>query len=270
MGPPEPAEPGPAAEATEPEPAANATEPPSPSSESEPPPAGSVSTWGIPADFGWARSDPPDAPHPSPAPAPGSAPADGESDASGAAPEYVVPHGLLAHFRGEPATEPGPEPDPDPDPDRSPYPSQSTAGLSGERLTVTLREILDPADERVLAVGYQLDEGERAVLVGVTVSNAGPADYPALPDLYLSLRTRGGERIEKAALSVPGYPGHRVGIEPGQESVGWTVFLLPNYQDVTSVVWAVRPDLEQQTLTWPVNPPAAPAVPAPDQPGTGW
>ena len=262
VGPPEPA-----ADATTPVPAAEATEPPSPPSEPEPAPApAGVSTWGIPADFGWARTDPAAAPDASPAPAPSSAPAADGPVATIAAPDYVVPHGLLPHFRGEPAAKPEPEPDQE----LGPYPSQSTAGLSGERLTVTLREILDPADERVLAVGYQLDDGERAVLVGITVGNAGPADFPALPDMYLSLRTRGGERIEKAALSVPGYPGHRVGIEPGQESVGWTVFLLPNYQDVTAVVWAVRPDLEQQTLTWPVNPPAAPAAPAPDQPDTGW
>ncbi len=188
---------------------------------------------------------------------------------------YVAPHGLLAHFVSpsavaEPAQEPEPAPEPEPSPGPEPYPAQSTTGLSGERLTVALREVIDPADERVLAVGYQLDEGERAVLVCTGISNAGPAEYPAWPDLYLTLRTRGGERIEKAPLSVSGYPGHRVGIEPGQESVGWTMFLLPNYQDVTAVVWAVRPDLEQQTLSWPINPPAAPAAPAPDQPGTGW
>ena len=194
---------------------------------------------------------------PAPAPAP--------------APDYVAPHGLLAHFVSQSAVaEPAPVRAPEPEPEPDPYRTQSTTGLSGERLTVALREVIDPADERVLAVGYQLDEGERAVLVCTGISNAGPAEYPAWPDLYLTLRTRGGERIEKAPLSVPGYPGHRVGIEPGQESVGWTVFLLPNYQDVTAVVWAVRPDLEQQTLSWPISPPAAPAAPAPDQPGTGW
>lgn len=128
----------------------------------------------------------------------------------------------------------------------SPYgaPQQAT-GLSGERLTVTVAEVIDPGNDALTSAGYRLDDGERAVLVRTTVANAGPAAHDCMPDLYLFLLDSGGKTLLKAPVSVAGHPAHRVGVAPGAQDVGWTIFLINADTELSGVRWGpftmVRP-----------------------------
>ena len=129
---------------------------------------------------------------------------------------------------------------------------QTTIGLAGEQLWVTLLEVIDPADGVLTNAGYRLDAGERAVLVRTAMANHGPAPHDALPDHYLVLRTSTGAILPKAPMGVGSHPAYRVGVAPGGQADGWTVFLIPADTVLTEVVWSVRPDLVDRTLTWRV------------------
>lgn len=133
-------------------------------------------------------------------------------------------------------------------------PTQSTTGLFNERLDVTLQQIIDPADVILTAVGYRLEPHERALLVQTAIGNPGPIDFESLPDLYLALRGSTGAVLAKAAMAVAGYPAHRVGVPAGTQSSGWTVFLVPGDTEVTEVLWSVRPDLVNRTISWGFGP----------------
>ena len=53
-------------------------------------------------------------------------------------------------------------------------------------------------------------------------------------------------------MGVGSHPAYRVGVAPGGQTDGWTVFLVPADTVVSSVIWSVRPDLVDRTLTWRV------------------
>jgi hypothetical protein len=133
-------------------------------------------------------------------------------------------------------------------------PTQSVYGLFGEHLDVSLEQIIDPADEMLTAAGYRLDPSERALLVRTAIGNRGPVDFESLPDLYLVLVSSTGTTIQKAAVSVAGYPAHRVGVPSGTHAFGWTVFLVPPETEVAQVRWSVRPDLADRTISWGFGP----------------
>ncbi|MTD17516.1 hypothetical protein GIS00_26670 [Nakamurella sp. YIM 132087] len=254
---------------------------PEPAPTPAPLPAG-AGTWGIPGTASWARADDPE-PEPAaepPAPAalqedPGATQTWHFDEALPAAPPVPpapavppVPAGpripdlaplSMPPFVPPPLPSSGPTAVPDPaaprhaTPPAAPsFPPLETTGLFGERLTVSLLDVIDPADEILSNAGYRMDGTERAVLVRTAVHNAGPIDHESLPDLYLVLIGFDGRPLPKAPMSVPGHPAHQVGIAAGATSTGWTLFLLPPPVMVAAVRWSVRPDLTQHTLEWRV------------------
>lgn len=128
-----------------------------------------------------------------------------------------------------------------------------TEGLEGERLSITLVEVVDPADYLFTAAGYRLQEGERSVVVHTELTNRGSVAFQSLPDLYLVLVTPDGKTISKAPVSLSSRPPHRIGVPPGETQGGHTVYVVPEHTEVTSVRWSPRPDEESRTLTWTVE-----------------
>jgi len=128
-----------------------------------------------------------------------------------------------------------------------------TEGLEGERLSITLVEVVDPADYLFTAAGYRLQEGERSVVVHTELTNRGAVAFQSLPDLYLVLVTPDGKTISKAPVSLSSRPPHRIGVPPGETAGGHTVYVVPEQTEVTSVQWSPRPDEESRTLTWTVE-----------------
>jgi hypothetical protein len=127
---------------------------------------------------------------------------------------------------------------------------QPAIGLSGERLTVTVTEVIDPGNEILTAAGFRLDVTERAVLVRTTVQNTGPGPHDCMPDLYLFLVAAGGGNLPKAPVAIAGHPAHRVGVPAGSSADGWTIFLIAADAELSGVRWCIRPDLADRTLTW--------------------
>ncbi|WP_243866750.1 AsnC family protein [Actinophytocola oryzae] len=128
-----------------------------------------------------------------------------------------------------------------------------TEGLEGERLSITLVEVVDPADYLFTAAGYRLQEGERSVVVHTELTNRGAVAFQSLPDLYLVLVTPEGRTISKAPVSLSSRPPHRIGVPPGETQGGHTVYVVPENTEVTSVRWSPRPDEESRALTWTVE-----------------
>ncbi|MBB4910312.1 AsnC family protein [Actinophytocola algeriensis] len=128
-----------------------------------------------------------------------------------------------------------------------------TEGLEGERLSITLVEVVDPADYLFTAAGYRLQEGERSVVVHTELTNRGAVAFQSLPDLYLVLVTPDGKTISKAPVSLSSRPPHRIGVPPGDTQGGHTVYVVPENTEVTSVRWSPRPDEESRSLTWTVE-----------------
>lgn len=128
-----------------------------------------------------------------------------------------------------------------------------TEGLEGEKLSITLVEVVDPADYLFTAAGYRLQEGERSVVVHTELTNRGSVSFQSLPDLYLVLVTPDGKTISKAPVSLSSRPPHRIGVPPGETQGGHTVYVVPEHTEVTSVRWSPRPDEESRTLTWTVE-----------------
>ncbi|WP_353647817.1 hypothetical protein ABLG96_13075 [Nakamurella sp. A5-74] len=197
--------------------------PPTPPTNASPAPGSSESapaaaTWGLPGSGAWARRDPSAVPS-------ATRPAQDADDAP-TSPRPSTPPSVAA---GQP---------------------QRTVGLADEHLSVTVSQIVDPATDVLTAAGYVLDPAERAVLVHSVIANHGPAAHDCLPDLYLVLVGADGGVLQKAPVSVAGYPAHRVGVAPGRVAEGWTVFLIGATTDVEAVRWSVRPDLIDRTLNW--------------------
>lgn len=131
---------------------------------------------------------------------------------------------------------------------------QPATGLSGEQLTVTVAEVIDPGNDILNAAGFRLDDTERAVLVRTTIANAGPAPHDCMPDLYLFLMAADGSTLPKAPVAIAGRPAHRVGVAAGASVEGWTIFLIAADAELIGVRWCVRPDLSDRALTWSLTP----------------
>ncbi len=126
-------------------------------------------------------------------------------------------------------------------------------GLEGERITILLVEVVDPADFLFTAAGYELQDGERAVVVHTELTNRGATPFASLPDLYLELITKDGSAVSKAPVSLSSRPPHRIGVQPGETAGGHTVYVLPEFTELTTVRWTPRPGDEQRTLTWDIT-----------------
>ena len=131
--------------------------------------------------------------------------------------------------------------------------SLETEGLAGERLTIQLVEVVDPADYLFTAAGYRLQEGERAVIVHTELTNRGHVPFTTLPDLYLVLITADGRTVAKAPVSLSSRPPHRIGVQPGETTGGHTVYVVPESVNTVAVRWSPRPDDYQHSLTWTVE-----------------
>lgn len=193
------------------------TAPPTPGSTATPAAPGAA-TWGVPGSGAWARRDPSAVPS-------ATRPAQDADDA----PTSHRPSATPSAGAGQPLR---------------------TVGLAGEHLSVTVSQVVDPATDVLTAAGYVLDPAERAVLVRSAIANHGPAAHDCMPDLYLVLVGADGGVLQKAPVSVAGYPAHRVGVAPGGVADGWTVFLIAADAAVEAVRWSVRPDLVDRTLNW--------------------
>ncbi|UVS80916.1 hypothetical protein Actkin_04668 [Actinokineospora sp. UTMC 2448] len=128
-----------------------------------------------------------------------------------------------------------------------------TEGLEGERLSIKLIEVVDPADYLFTAAGYTLQPGERSVVVHTELINRGPVKFAGLPDLYLVLVAADGQEISKAPVSLSSRPAHRIGVAPGETAGGHTVYVVPEDTVLTSVRWTPRPDEESRALTWKIE-----------------
>lgn len=181
-----------------------------------PDPGDPINTWGPPQVSTWARGDQP-------------------------------PNLAGSMDRTQPAVRPGPR--------RSGRAGEAleTEGLEGERLTIKLIEVVDPADYLFTAAGYRLQEGERSIVVHTELVNRGAVKFATLPDLYLVLVTDDGREISKAPVSLSSRPPHRIGVAPGETAGGHTVYVVPEDTVLTSVRWSPRPDEESRTLTWAVE-----------------
>ena len=173
-----------------------------------------ISTWGPPQSSSWARGDQP--------------PAQDSMD------------------RTQPAVRPG---------SRQGVSGSTleTEGLEGERLSIQLVEVVDPADYLFTAAGYRLQEGERSIVVHTEMTNRGAVRFATLPDMYLVLVTPEGKTISKAPVSLSSRPAYRIGVAPGETTGGHTVYVVPEDTEVTAVRWSPRPDDEARTLTWKVE-----------------
>jgi DNA-binding Lrp family transcriptional regulator len=123
-------------------------------------------------------------------------------------------------------------------------------GLDGERVSIQLVEVVDPADFLFMAAGYRLQPGERSVVVHTELRNRGTVPFSSLPDLYLVLVDVDGKTVSKAPVSLSSRPPHRIGVQPGETAGGHTVYVLPEATELTSVRWGPRPDDDSRALTW--------------------
>lgn len=126
-------------------------------------------------------------------------------------------------------------------------------GLEGERLSIVLLEVVDPADFLFSAAGYKLQDGERAVVVHTELTNKGAMPFAALPDMYLVLVSATGQTFTKAPVSLSSRPPHRIGISPGETNGGHTVYVLPESVQLTEIRWSPRPDDESRTIRWTIE-----------------
>ena len=126
-------------------------------------------------------------------------------------------------------------------------------GPEGERITIQLVEVVDPADFLYTAAGYQLQAGDRAIVVHTELTNRSAMPFTSLPDLYLVLVAAAGSTIGKAPVSLSSRPPHRIGVPPGETAGGHTVYVLPQDTELSAVRWSPRPGDEQRSLIWDIT-----------------
>jgi DNA-binding Lrp family transcriptional regulator len=127
------------------------------------------------------------------------------------------------------------------------------SGPEGERLTIGLVEVVDPADFLFTAAGHELRPGERAVVVHTELTNRGQQPFAALPDQNLELVAKDGSTVGKAPVSLSSRPPHRAGVQPGATAGGHTIYVLPEPTELTAVRWALHPGNPQFTLNWDIT-----------------
>ncbi|MDI2028334.1 AsnC family protein [Saccharopolyspora sp. TS4A08] len=126
-------------------------------------------------------------------------------------------------------------------------------GVSGERISIQLIEVVDPADFLFTAAGHELQEGERSVVVHTELTNHGQVPFSSLPDMYLELITKDGAPVTKAPVSMSSRPPHRMGVQPGETAGGHTIYVLPESTELSAVRWTPQPGDQQRTLLWDIT-----------------
>lgn len=170
------------------------------------------------------------------------------------------PPGSASWARGDQYRQPDSAPQPTGQPTGQPTPRTGTIGSKldvdgpeGEQVTIQLVEVVDPADFLFSAAGYQLQEGERAVVVHTELTNRGPMQFTSLPDLYLVLVTKDDSTVSKSPVSLSSRPPHRIGVPPGETAGGHTVYVLPDSLELSAVRWTPRPGDKHRTLVWDIT-----------------
>jgi hypothetical protein len=125
--------------------------------------------------------------------------------------------------------------------------------VSGEQISIQLIEVVDPADFLFTAAGYELQPGERSVVVHTELTNHGQVPFASLPDMYLELVTEDGSPVAKAPVSMSSRPPHRMGVQPGETAGGHTVYVLPESTVLSAVRWTPQPGDQQRTLLWDIT-----------------
>lgn len=127
-------------------------------------------------------------------------------------------------------------------------------GPGGERLSLQLVEVVDPADFLFSAAGHHLGQGERSVVVHIELTNRGQMPYAALPDLGLVLVASDGSIITKSPKTLSSRPPHRAGVGPGETAGGHTVYVLPEATSIVEVRWMPgQGGGEFAPLTWDIS-----------------
>ncbi|GAB3274761.1 hypothetical protein [Parasphingorhabdus pacifica] len=182
------------------------------------PPADPASTWGPAGSASWTR---------------------GDQQAGAQPPQSPPPQ--------------SPPPQPAPVPAGTIGSKLDVEGYEGERITIQLVEVVDPADFLYTAAGYQLPDGERAVIVHTEVTNRGSVPFAALPDEYLELIATDGSVVSKAPVSLSSRPPHQTGLAAGATAGGHTIYVLPEPVDLAAVRWMPRRGDDRRTLTWDIT-----------------
>ena len=123
----------------------------------------------------------------------------------------------------------------------------------GEQLSMKLVEVVDPADFLFTAAGYELQDGERAVVVHTELTNKGPTSFNAVPDAHLELIDADGSPVAKSTVALSSRPPYRNGVSAGETTGGHTVYVLPDTIELTRLRWRPAPDDERRTLSWDIT-----------------
>lgn len=192
-------------------------------------------TWGPPAGSAdWARGDQPAPPTPPAQP--------GTSAPSGTPPS--APPDASSEPRTRPAINPR---------QGTVGSGLDVAGPGGERLTIRLVEVVDPADFLLSAAGFELPAGERAVVVHTELTNRSTANFDAVPDQHLMLVANDGSTVSKSSISLASRPPFGSEVRPGTTTGGHTVYLLPESTELVAVRWSPTPDDTWWSLTWDIT-----------------
>jgi hypothetical protein len=126
-------------------------------------------------------------------------------------------------------------------------------GPNGERITLQLIEVVDPADFLYSAAGHHLEPGKRSVVVHLELTNRGSAPLPMVADQHLVLVTTDGSTIPKSQDTLSSRPPHQPGVAPGDTVGGHTVYVFPEDTDIVAVRWTPGPGAEDFAFTWETN-----------------
>nr|WP_228046323.1 AsnC family protein [Saccharopolyspora sp. HNM0983] len=126
-------------------------------------------------------------------------------------------------------------------------------GAEGEQLSMKLVEVVDPADFLFTAAGYELKDGERAVVVHTELTNRGPIPFQAVPDAHLELLAADGSPVAGSTVALSSRPPYRSGVAAGETAGGHTVYVLPDGTELTALRWRPAPDDERRTLNWDIT-----------------
>lgn len=114
------------------------------------------------------------------------------------------------------------------------------SGPGGERVGVTVVEVIDTADALFRAAGHTLRPGTRAAVVHTEVA-AGSSGYPTVPDTGLVLVLDDGRLVTRSAATMSSRAPFRGGVPPNTTDGGHTVFELDAQATIRAVRWRAAP-----------------------------
>ncbi|MDP9640419.1 hypothetical protein J2S53_000364 [Actinopolyspora lacussalsi] len=171
-----------------------------------------------------------------------------------ATPNTWGPPGSAAWPRSEQDAAGGPTPRPPAVPRAGKVGSKlDTVGPNGEPVEVLLVEVVDPADFLFSAAGHTLEEGQRAIVVHIELTNRGTTVFDSPPDQHLLLVARDGSTVSRSSVALSSRPPHSSGVSPGETGGGHSVFVLPEETELRSVEWSPHADPGPHSLVWDIS-----------------